>query len=179
MGLSITYSIIKQHDGHISAESELGVGTTFTIYLPASEKQIEEAKVAADALVAGEGKILLMDDEEMIIKSLGEFLTTTGYKVEYAKDGEEAIELYETAIKASEPFDAVVLDLTIRGGMGGKEVVKKLLETNPDVKTIVSSGYSNDPVLANYREYGFSDVFCKASNKPDDLCRILNKVIKE
>ena len=93
-------------------------------------------------------------------------------------DGKEAIKLYKKALKASEPFDVVVLDLTIRGGMGGREVIKKLLEIDPDVKAIVSSGYSNDPVMAFYREYGFSAVFNKASDSPDEMCRILHEVIK-
>ncbi len=177
LGLSITYSIINQHDGYISAESDVGVGTTFTIYLPASDKQIEEKEPLEDASVVGEGKILLMDDEEIIRESVGELLSMKGYEVEYAKDGEEAIELYEKSMETSKQFDVVILDLTIRGGMGGKETIKKLLEINSDVKAIVSSGYSNNPVMANYKEYGFSEVFNKASNNPDDLCRILNKVI--
>jgi DNA-binding NtrC family response regulator len=120
-----------------------------------------------------------MDDEEIIRESVGDFLIMKGYEVEHAEDGNKAIELYEKALETSVPFVAVIRDLTIRGGMGGKEAVKKLQEINPDVKTIVSSGYSNDPVMANFREYGFSDVFNKASNSPDYLCRILNRVIKE
>ncbi len=97
--------------------------------------------------------------------------------MEYVSTGEEAIELFRKALDKTEPFDAVVLDLTIRGGMGGKETISKLLEIDPDVKAVISSGYSNDPVMANFRKYGFSDVFSKASDSPDDLCRILNQLI--
>ncbi len=179
LGLSITYSIIKQHDGFLTAESKLELGTIFTIYLPASEKQIEEKERVECTAVAGDGKILIMDDEEIIRESVVEFLGIRGYEVEYAEDGEEAIELYKKAHESSQPFNAVVLDLTIRGGMGGKTAIKKLLEINSYVKAIVSSGYSNDPVMANFREYGFSGVFNKASNSPDDLCKILNEVIEE
>ncbi len=177
LGLSITYSIIKQHDGLITVESELGVGTTFTIYLPASEKQVEEKEIVEDTPVTGEGRILLMDDEALIRDSVGEFLNHVGYDIECVSNGDRAIELYTEVMKTREPFDAVILDLTIPGGMGGKEVMKKLVEIDPDVKAIVSSGFSNDPVMANFKEYGFDAVFCKASDSPDDLCRILNKVI--
>ncbi|KKK60038.1 hypothetical protein LCGC14_3028350, partial [marine sediment metagenome] len=121
MGLATTYSIIKNHDGHLSVKSETGAGTTFTIYLPASEKQIEEKETVEDIFAAGEGKILLMDDEEIIRETAEQLLTHKGYTVECAKDGEEAIDLYKKAMEASKPFNAVILDLTIRGGMGGKD----------------------------------------------------------
>ncbi len=179
LGLSITYSIINQHDGLITAKSNLGAGTTFTIYLPASEKQVEENKSVECTAIPGDGKVLIMDDEEVFGKSVVEFLSIKGYTVEYAEDGGKAIELYKKAQEGPQPFDAVILDLTIRGGMGGKTVIKKLLEIDSDVKAIVSSGYSNDPVMANFIEYGFSGIFNKASDGPDDLCRILNEVIEE
>ncbi len=176
LGLSITYSIIKNHEGHISVESKLGVGTTFTIYLPASENQVE-AKVSVErTLAAGEGKVLLMDDEEIIRESVDQLLTHKGYEVECVKDGDEAIELYRKAMESSEPFNAVILDLTIRGGMGGKETIRKLQEIDPDVKALVASGYSNDPVLANCREYGFCGVFAK-HDKFEELGKTLHQVI--
>ena len=176
LGLSVVYSIIKKHDGHISVESELGVGTTFTIYLPASEKQVEAKESIEDTFDAGDGKILLMDDEEIIRESVEQLLTHKGYEIECAKDGDEAIELYKKAMEASKPFNAVILDLTIRGGMGGKETVKKLLEIDPNVKAIVASGYSNDPVLANFKEYGFVGVFAK-HDKAEELGKTLHQVI--
>ncbi len=176
LGLSITYSIIKQHDGLVTVESEKGAGTAFTIYLPASEKLVEEKEIADDTFMAGEGKILIMDDEEIIRETAEQLLTHKGYEVECAKDGDEAIKLYKKAMEASKPFDAVILDLTIRGGMGGEEAVKKLLEIDPGVKAIVASGYSNDPVLANYRDYGFCGVFAK-HDKTEELGKTLHQVI--
>ena len=176
LGLSVVYSIIKNHDGHISVESKLGAGATFTIYLPASEKQIEAEETLEDTFIAGEGKILLMDDEEIIRETAEQLLTHKGYTVECAKDGEEAIDLYKKAMEASKPFNAVILDLTIRGGMGGKDAVKKLREIDPNVKAIVASGYSNDPVLANFKEYGFVGVFAK-HDKTTELGKTLHKVI--
>ncbi len=177
LGLSIVYSIIKSHNGYIKVESVVGAGTTFIIYLPASKKRIKEEKTAADVLVTRPGKILLMDDEEVIRETLGQLLIVKGYEIESARDGDEAIELYQKAMEISEPFDAVILDLTIRGGMGGKETVKRLLEINPDIKAIVASGYSNDPVLGNFKEFGFVDVYYKAA-RPDDLLAAVNRVIK-
>ncbi len=123
------------------------------------------------------GKILLMDDEEIIRETAEQLLTYKGYEVECAKNGKEAIDLYKKAMEASKPFVAVILDLTIRGGMGGKEAVKKLREIDPDVKAIVASGYSNDPVLANFREYGFVGVFAK-HDKTAELGKTLHQVIK-
>ncbi len=177
LGLSVVYSIVKNHDGHISAESELGVGTTFTIYLPATDKKTEKEETVEDTFISGEGKVLIMDDEEIIRESAEQLLTHKGYKVECAKDGEEAIELYKKVMETSQPFDAVILDLTVRGGMGGKEAIRKLLEIDPNVKAIVASGYSNDPVLANFEAYGFSGVFAK-QDKAEELGKVLHKVIK-
>ena len=177
LGLSVVYSIIQKHDGHIFAESELGVGTVFTIYLPASDLKAEEKVTEATAANKGQGKILLMDDEELIRDATGQILTHMGFKVESVKDGEEALALYNRALQSSEPFDAVILDLTIRGGMGGKETIKKILQLNPDVKAVASSGYSNDPVMAYFKDYGFSDIHFKGSDKPEDMCRILNRLI--
>ncbi len=177
LGLSVVYSIVKNHDGHILAESELGVGTTFTIYLPATDKKTEKEETVEDTFISGEGKVLVMDDEEIIRETAEQLLTHKGYSVECAKDGEEAIELYKKAMEASQPFDAVILDLTVRGGMGGKEAIRKLLEIDPNVKAIVASGYSNDPVLANFEAYGFSGVFAK-HDKAEALGKVLHDVIK-
>ncbi len=176
LGLSVVYSIIKKHDGHISVESELGVGTTFTMYVPASEKQVKAKESIEDTFAAGNGKILLMDDEEIIRESVEQLLTHKGYEIECAKDGDEAIEFYKKAMEESKPFAAVILDLTIRGGMGGEETVKKLRELDPAVKAIVASGYSNDPILANFSEYGFDGVFAK-HDKTEELGKTLHQVM--
>ena len=161
LGLATVYSIIKRHGGHIRIESEVGIGTIFHIYLPATEKrqkilQKETAKVAR-----GAGKILLMDDEEMILEIMNKILRELGYEVEFARDGNEAIDLYKKARVSGHPFASVIMDLTIPGGMGGKEAIQKLREIDPDVKAIVSSGYSTDPVMSNFRKYGFCGVLTK------------------
>ena len=117
-----------------------------------------------------------MDDEEIIRDALGEILTTLEYEVDFAKNGEEAIALYKQAQEVNEPFDAVIMDLTIRGGMGGKEAIKKLLEIDSNIKAIVSSGYSTDPVMADYQNYGFSGVVAKPYDI-QELSRTLHKVI--
>ncbi len=109
----------------------------------------------------GNGKILIMDDEEIIREVAGEMLKHFGYEVEFAKDGAEALEKYANAMKSGTSFDAVIMDLTIPGGMGGKEAVKKLIEIDPEVKAIVSSGYSSDPVMTNFRQHGFAGIITK------------------
>ena len=176
LGLAIAYSIVKRHDGYISVESELGVGTTFYIYLPASEKEILEKEAAEERPFFGKGKILVMDDEEAVREVAGNMLKFLGYKVEFARDGIEAIELYKKAKESGKPFDAVILDLTVPGGMGGKEAFGKLLEIDPEVKAIVSSGYSNDPIMADYKEYGFRGVVAKPY-KLRELSEELHRVI--
>ncbi|OHE61193.1 MAG: hypothetical protein A2Z47_11235 [Thermodesulfovibrio sp. RBG_19FT_COMBO_42_12] len=177
LGLAVTYSIIEKHGGYITAESELGIGTAFFIYLPASQKQIPQKKVAEEGPLVGTGKILLMDDEEIVRNVAGEMLKYLGYAVEFAGDGAEAIELYKKARESDKPFDAVIMDLTVPGGMGGKEAINKLLEIDPHVKVIVSSGYSNDPVLAEFRKYGFTGMVTKPYNI-EELSKILDRVKK-
>jgi CheY-like chemotaxis protein len=118
-----------------------------------------------------------MDDEEMVRNSVGEILKIIGYEVEYARDGSEAIELYRNAKESAHPFDAVILDLTVPGGIGGVEAVRKLREIDPRVKAIVSSGYSNDPVMANFKDYGFDAVITKPI-KVADLSNVLSKMTR-
>ncbi|MFC1886872.1 PAS domain S-box protein, partial [Thermodesulfobacteriota bacterium] len=153
LGLATSYSIIKRHEGHITVESQLGVGTTFHIYLPASDKIVPEKEEVK--LIKGHGRILVMDDETSLRKMVGKMLEKLGYESEFAKDGAEAIRMVKEAKESEKPYDAVILDLTVPGGMGGKETIKKLMEINPEIKAIVSSGYSDDPVLSNFQEYGF------------------------
>ncbi len=123
-------------------------------------------------------KILVMDDDEMIGRLMPLLLPRLGYEVELAADGTEAIALYEKARYTDKPFDLVIMDLTIPGGMGGKEAIEKLLAIDPSVKAIVSSGYSNDPVMADYRDYGFKSVITKPYNV-NNLGEILYKVLHE
>jgi PAS domain S-box-containing protein len=161
LGLTIVYSIIKNHDGFVFVESEQGIGTKFFIYLHAHDGKhgFEEKKTGK--VLKGSGKVLLMDDEDVVLEVVGEMLKTIGYDVEFAKDGSKVIETYKKAKDFGEPFDIVIMDLTIPGGMGGKEAIQKLIEIDPEIKAIVSSGYSTDPVMAEYKKYGFCDVVAK------------------
>jgi PAS domain S-box-containing protein len=174
LGLATTYSIIKRHHGHITVESRMGEGTIFTFFLPASEKGFELEEIKHH--LKTHGKILVMDDDEMIRRLMPLLLPRLGYEVQLAVDGIEAIDLYEKARSSDKPFDLVIMDLTIPGGMGGKETIEKLLVLDPSIKAIVSSGYSNDPVMANYRQYGFKSVITKPYNI-NNLGDILYKVL--
>ncbi|MEA3279703.1 MAG: ATP-binding protein [Thermodesulfobacteriota bacterium] len=180
LGLSVCHSIIQKHDGFVTVESESGKGATFSIYLPASERKIAKLEPAkkpvAERPVYGKGKILVMDDEEMVRNLSSQVLVRMGYDAEVCEDGSEAIQMYEKARESKEPFDAVILDLSNKFGMGGKEAMQRLLEIDPEVKGIVATGYSNDPVVTKFREYGF----CGALAKPytvDELSTILYDII--
>ncbi|MFC1718487.1 PAS domain S-box protein [Candidatus Poribacteria bacterium] len=174
LGLATSFSIIQKHNGHITVESRLGVGATFHIYLPASaEEALAVAEEEQGKPIMGAGRILVMDDEMQIRDLVSHMLSGIGYKVTTAVDGAEAIEIYKEAMESGDPFDAAIIDLTIPGGMGGKEAVQKLTEIDPGINAIVSSGYSNDPVLANFREYGFKGVVSKPY-KVTELSEILH-----
>jgi len=161
LGLATSYSIIKKHEGHIAAESEMGAGTTFHLYLPASMQRTTPAGSDDETLFRGTGRVLVMDDEDAVRTVAGEMLSYLGFSVAFADNGEKALELYGAAQEQGAPFDAVVMDLTIPGGMGGKEAAQKLIEASPNARIIVSSGYSHDPVMAEYRTYGFASVVTK------------------
>ena len=161
LGLAVSYSIVRNHDGHITVESSLGKGTTFDVYLPVTEKEPPSIKKQALPAFKEKVSVLLMDDDEMVLKSSTAMLEKLGCKVVTARDGAGAFEKYRKAKKSGKPFDVVIMDLTVAGGEGGMETIEKLLEIDPGVKAIVSSGYSTDPVLANFRQYGFSDCLAK------------------
>lgn len=178
LGLATSYSIIKKHDGYIEVESTEGAGASFLIYLPASDSQPKRSQLGTDLNRTGNGKILLMDDEETIRKVVGEILTYFGYQVVSAKEGNEAVAIYKSAFEKGHPFDVVIMDLTIPGGMGGQEALTHLLAINPKVKAIVSSGYANDPIIADYQKYGFAGVVIKPY-KFDELNEILAEVLSK
>ncbi len=161
LGLATSYSIIKKHDGSISVNSEMGKGTVFTILIPASEYTIKTAPDNDENRFKGTGKILIMDDEEIILSVSSEMVEMLGYEPVAAKDGTEVVIKYSEALESGSPFDFVIMDLTIPGGTGGREAVAKLRELDPGVRAIVSSGYSNDPVMSDYKNYGFSGIIVK------------------
>lgn len=163
LGLATVYSIIKSHQGHLEVESNEGVGTLFRLYLPASEQAVEavESPASEVSTPAGFGRILVMDDEEIIREIAREVLHHLGYEVDVCGDGKSALAMYREALQAGKRYAAVIMDLTIQGGMGGKETMKALLAVDPAVKGIVSSGYNNDPILAHFREYGFCGMVSK------------------
>ncbi len=179
LGLATSYSIIKQHGGTIMAQSQPGTGSTFTVYLPASQPVFSEPeRMEKDMQATGGKKVLVMDDDQLIQDVLGNMLDHLGYACGFACDGNEALRLYSSAQEEGNPYDLIIMDLTIPGGMGGKETIARLLEIDPAAKAIVSSGYSNDPIVTNYRDYGFSGVITKPF-KIEDLTGILDLVIHD
>jgi len=178
LGLTTCYSIVKNHAGLITVESEVGVGTTFHVTLPASEKKIVIEKPPMERLLAGKGRILVMDDEDAVRDVVGKMLQHLGYETEFARDGSEAVEIYKRAKSCRKPFDVAILDLTIPGGMGGDEAIKQLLDIDPDVKAIVSSGYSQDPQMTDFAQYGFKGVISKPY-KIEELSETVSRTIGE
>ncbi len=171
LGLAICYSIIKNHHGHITAESILGVGSTFHIFLPVFEVKPVERREQEDMSIVTGGNVLVMDDEEAILEIVGDILEYHGFTADFARDGEEALCLYQEGA-----YDAVILDLTVPGGMGGRETMKELLRIDPAVRAIVSSGYSNDPIMSDFRQYGFKNVIAKPYDI-EELGKVLRTVI--
>jgi len=179
LGLAITHSIISKHSGTISVNSIPGTGTTFIVYLPASDNGSVAAKKVEMTESAGQkARIMVMDDEEQILKLTNRMLSKMGHEVVLAGDGAEAVRLYKEAFDKGAPMDLVIMDLTIPGGMGGKDAVKEILAVNPQAKVLVSSGYSTDPVMASYSEFGF----CGALVKPfqlSELKKTLKKILSD
>jgi CheY-like chemotaxis protein len=161
LGLTVAYSIIDKHDGRITVESELGAGATFYIFLPATEKTAQKAVDHKPKIFKGRGRVLVMDDEKLIRDIVVQFLKVMGFETAKAEDGHEAMDLYREAMESGHAFDVVIMDLTIPGGLGGKETIKKLLAYDPAATAIVSSGYSNDPIMSNCEAYGFKGVIKK------------------
>jgi CheY-like chemotaxis protein len=162
LGLSTVQSIVKNHGGRIEVDSTLGVGTTFSIFLPATyPSEISSAQVVPEEKLIEMARILVMDDEETILDVLGLILSELGHEVHTAKNGEEAIGLVQAAAAQGSRFDLLIMDLTIKGGMGGIDAIKRIREIDPEAIAIVSSGYSNDPVMSDPRKYGFIDVLQK------------------
>jgi len=180
LGLATSYSIIKNHNGVIEVKSEVGKGTTFTIYLQASSAMVrrDERTMPAAEVLARKGRVLVMDDEPVILDVAGELIRALGHSVDFATQGHEAVEKYRHAQRLGQPFDVVILDLTIRGGMGGSETLQRLLKSDPHVKAVVSSGYSDDTVIAGYRDAGFK-AFLKKPYNVDELRETLNHLLSQ
>lgn len=177
LGLAITHSIIKKHQGYIDVQSELGVGTVFTIYLPVSEKQVLPVTVEeVSSQEVNRAIIIVMDDEEPVREIAMMMLRNLGHEPLAAEDGNEAIKIYSEHKKNGKAVDIIIMDLTIPGGMGGEEAVQELLKISPDAKVIVASGYTNDPIMVDYKKYGFK----AAISKPfllDELRKTIKNVL--
>ncbi len=176
--LVTAYSIVKKHGGEIVVESERGTGTTFHIYLPAADLKQKQEVTRPPSSARPKGRILVMDDEEIIREVVGALLKHLGYSVDYARDGLETLQVYQQAKESGKPFDSVLMDLTIVDGMGGRETIERLLQLDPDVKAIVSSGYSTDPIMSRFRDYGFVAALDKPY-KLNELNAVLDEVLNE
>ena len=176
LGLATSYSIVRRHNGHISVESEPGQGTAVSVYLPAIPGMALSEKKAIEPSLPGQGKILVMDDEATIREVIGEMLAHLGCEASFAVDGEEAIRLYREASERGKPYDAVIFDLTIPGGVGGRHAIAEIIKIDPNVKAIASSGYCNDAIMTDFNKYGFK----AALPKPfclEELSRIIRNTV--
>jgi len=181
LGLASVYSIINKHGGTIQVDSEPGKGTTFTLYLPASAaKKPPDKKRPENRRPMGKetARILIMDDEEMILSVLTQMLERNGYFVKTVEEGRRAIQVYKQALEDGNPFDVIIMDITVPGGVGGKEAIRDILKINPGARVIATSGYANDPIMADYTEYGFSGIISKPYTK-NKLIEVLDRILKE
>ncbi len=176
LGLSTVLSIVKRHGGLIGVESEIGTGTAFTAYLPVTSEEIQVEARKSASLRFGTGRVLFMDDDPQICHLTGTMLEGLGYKFDLAKNGEEAVQFYKRYLNIGRPYDLVIMDLTVIGGMGGEQAFKVLRELDPEVRAIVASGYDNDDMARQFMDMGF----CGYLTKPyrvGDLGRIIKTVL--
>jgi PAS domain S-box-containing protein len=178
LGLATVYSIVRKHEGHVEVESALGRGTTFRIWLPAAAELKPAPEPEPDLVAAKTGRILFMDDEEAIRDMTCALLARLGYSVTAVNDGAAVVKAYKAAKQVCRPYDVVMMDLTVPGGMGGREAMQELLKFDPQVRAIVSSGYSSDPVMADYQEFGFRARVAKPY-RVQDLAKALRTVLAE
>jgi two-component system, cell cycle sensor histidine kinase and response regulator CckA len=177
LGLATAYSIVRKHGGHIEVESTTGVGTTFSVYLPASIERARTDATSTPDAAQGQGRILLLDDEEYVRDVASESLKELGFSVETVSAGEQAVEAYQKALASSQPFDVVILDLTIPGGMGGVAVLSRLRAICPTVRAVATSGYSGDSVMANPETHGFQGRLVKPYTTAE-LGEVIARVLK-
>lgn len=179
LGLSVCYSIVSRHNGCITVTSQKGEGSSFYVYLPVQIKGASAKSIILEkkpGTTKNRKRVLVMDDEAMIREVMERLLTTSGYDVEMAADGIEAINLYIRAKEADNSFDIVFLDLSVKSGLGGMPTLKRLLEIDPHVRAIISSGYSDDPVINNFRQYGFMGAVPKPFTR-EKLIGVMEKII--
>ena len=180
LGLAISYSIVKRHGGHIQARSVVGVGTTFTVWLPSSNKPLpSEGPPIAESSLRGTGRILVMDDEPTIREMISYLLQTFGYTVHTASDGQDVIEKYRDALETGNPFDLVLLDLTVPGGMGGEKAIAELRKIDPGVAACVTSGYADSAMLSDPSTYGFLAMIAKPYRANDLLTTVKDALEKK
>ncbi len=177
LGLATCYSIVKRHEGAIEVKSVPGRGTTFRIYLPSTEREVPLSEAPARHATGRGGTVLVMDDDPMVRSVASEMLRVLGFSVVAVNDGRQALRAFREALARGCGFDVIILDLTVPGGMGGREAAAALREIDPNVKLIASSGYSTDPIMADHRSYGFDGVVAKPY-VPEDLERALAKVLR-
>jgi len=178
LGLATSYSIVRRHNGHISVESEPGQGTAVSVYLPAIPGMALSEKKAIEPFLSGQGKILVMDDQASIREVIGGMLAQLGCEPSFAADGEEAVLLYREASERGQPYDAVIFDLTIPGGAGGRQALEEIIKIDPHVKAITSSGYCNDAIMTDFKKYGFK----AALHKPfslEELSRVIRNTVMD
>lgn len=178
LGLASAYSIIKKHEGYIGVESTSESGTLFVFFIPAASSSVTTIKEGEPSIIKGKGRILVMDDNEIVLDAVGTMLEYLGYNVDFAEDGEKALFSYEKAMQSGSPFDLVLMDLIVPCGMGGEEATQKLLTIDPNAKVVASSGYSNDPLLAHYKRYGFCGILKKPYHLKD-LSQLINQVFSD
>lgn len=178
LGLTTAFAIVRKHGGHISLESELGLGTSVSIYLAAGKGDAPEIRREQLRVVPGQGRVLVMDDEEMVRYVAERVLRYLGYEAVLVPDGEQAVREYRRALDERRRYDVVVLDLTVPGGMGGRQALESLRAMDPKICAVVSSGYSNDDVIANHRQFGFTGAVIKPFTV-DELGRILQAALQE
>jgi CheY-like chemotaxis protein len=176
LGLATVYSVIKKHRGHIAVESSVGTGTTFRIWLPAARPEPVRPVPVAGAFEPIKGRILFMDDEEPIRMMTKTLLERLGLEVKVTADGHEAVREYAAARDSGQPYDVVIFDLTVPGAMGGADAMREILKLDPTAKGIVSSGYSSDPVMANFQAHGFRGSVPKPY-RMSDFSRTLREVM--
>jgi CheY-like chemotaxis protein len=177
LGLATCYSIIKRHGGCIDVESEPGKGSVFHVYLPVSAETAVSSGKEFETTHGGSGMILIMDDEEVMRDTIHDMLVSLGYTAICKKNGKEAVEFYTTELKDKKALSAMIFDLTVAGGMGGKDAASDIRKLNMEIPLFVASGYADDPIMKNPAEYGFTASICKPFTKAE-LAQMLNKHLR-